>query len=237
MSVTWLLAGMPSIELTDVARMRLDSLSFFLMILLLSAAGVMLIWNSFRRDFSQIPRLSYGSALAGTVLWGLLFLFVLTMISGARELLTPGAWRKVGWTYELAASPDPDAGPPPETPDSADELFRQRQARLELLRTMLWTYAAAHQGAFPPDRAHSRIAEELWRQPGMVAVDYGYNGGMTINEESQPLVFEYAVYDDGRQLQLDTRGAIQDVAPVGETASSEAVADEALGADLAEETP
>jgi hypothetical protein len=34
-------------------------------------------------------------------LWGLLFLLILTMISGARELMTPGAWEKHGSTYRL----------------------------------------------------------------------------------------------------------------------------------------
>ncbi len=35
------------------------------------------------------------------VLWGLLFTVVLAMISGARELMTPGAWEKQGATYRL----------------------------------------------------------------------------------------------------------------------------------------
>jgi hypothetical protein len=38
-------------------------------------------------------------------LWGLLFLLILTMISGARELMTPGAWEKHGSTYELKDAP------------------------------------------------------------------------------------------------------------------------------------
>ena len=41
--------------------------------------------------------------MAAVVLWGLLFMLVLTMISGARELLTPGAWEKKGATYQLKA--------------------------------------------------------------------------------------------------------------------------------------
>ncbi len=36
------------------------------------------------------------------IIWGLLFVLVLTMISGARELMTPGAWEKEGFTYVLA---------------------------------------------------------------------------------------------------------------------------------------
>ena len=37
----------------------------------------------------------------GCVVWGSLFVLVLTMISGARELMTPGAWKKDGITYVL----------------------------------------------------------------------------------------------------------------------------------------
>ncbi|WP_261344159.1 hypothetical protein [Stieleria neptunia] len=33
------------------------------------------------------------------------------MISGARELLTPGAWKQNGFTYELDSGPDPSGSP------------------------------------------------------------------------------------------------------------------------------
>lgn len=120
------LSGMPSLELTDLARLRLDSISFFLVILLLSAAGVKLLWNRLARDISTLPRLSYGGALAGTVLWGLLFLFVLTMISGARELLTPGAWKKVGLTYALNDESESEI-----VPANVETLLPERRQRLE----------------------------------------------------------------------------------------------------------
>jgi hypothetical protein len=96
-----ILAGMPSVTLTDVTRMRLQSISLFLVILLLCAWGVQALWNYLRRDFPRLPRMSYGRALAVMSLWGLIFVIVLTMISGARELLTPGAWEKDGMTYRL----------------------------------------------------------------------------------------------------------------------------------------
>src|SRR5437763_9410740 len=95
------LAGMPSISFSDVARLRLQTISFFLMGLLLSAAVIMAIWNGLRRDFAWLPRLSYAKACGLVVLWGLLFVIVLTMISGARELMTPGAWEKNGLTHKL----------------------------------------------------------------------------------------------------------------------------------------
>lgn len=94
-------AGMPQITLSDIAAARFDSISFFLVLLLLLAWLVQLLWNLLGRDFRKLPRLSYPRALAAVTLWGLIFLLVLTMISGARELLTPGAWEKQGATYRL----------------------------------------------------------------------------------------------------------------------------------------
>ena len=95
------LAGMPSYTLTDVARMRLETISFFTVAFLVFAALVKLLWNCLAADFPKLPRMTYTKALAAVVLWGLLFMLVLTMISGARELLTPGAWEKKGATYQL----------------------------------------------------------------------------------------------------------------------------------------
>jgi hypothetical protein len=63
------------------------------------------LWNYLAKDFQKLPRMSYGKALAAVTLWGLLFLLVLSMISGARELMTPGAWEKQGLTYKLKDAP------------------------------------------------------------------------------------------------------------------------------------
>src|SRR5262245_5092330 len=79
-------AGMPSWTLTDVARMRVESISFFLAGFLVSSLLIKFLWNGLRRDFPVLPRLSYPRALGLVGLWGLLFVLVLTMISGAREL-------------------------------------------------------------------------------------------------------------------------------------------------------
>ncbi len=68
---------------------------------------VQFLWNSLAKDFPKLlPRMRFSQALAFVLLLGTLFVIVLTMISGARELLTPGAWKKTGWTYTL----------PPEEP-------------------------------------------------------------------------------------------------------------------------
>src|SRR5438876_11472965 len=105
------LAGMPSITLSDVARMRVQTISFFLMTLLLSAAAIQFLWNRLLRDFTSLPRLTYGKAVGVVVLWGLLFILVLTMISGARELMTPVASEKQGFSYRPATDTAVAGGP------------------------------------------------------------------------------------------------------------------------------
>src|SRR4051812_13073607 len=95
-------AGMAgAITLREIAKIRLQNLSFFIMVLLLSAALIRWVWNGLRKDFTRLPHLSYFKALGLVMLWGLLFVLVLAMISGARELLTPGAWERNGAPYRL----------------------------------------------------------------------------------------------------------------------------------------
>ena len=95
-------AGMPTPPtLTELARMRVEVLSFFLVVFLACAGLIQLLWNGLRKSFLRLPRLSYPKALMLMLLWALLFIVVLTMISGARELMTPGAWEKEGATYRL----------------------------------------------------------------------------------------------------------------------------------------
>ena len=96
-------AGMPYPPmLTDMARLRIQAISFFVFVLLACAGLIQLLWNMMRSSFPRLPRLSYPKALGLVVLWGLLFIVVLAMISGARELMTPGAWEKQGATYRLS---------------------------------------------------------------------------------------------------------------------------------------
>ncbi len=102
LSTTPAMAGMPyPPTLTDMSRLRVEAISFFLFILLASAGLIRLLWNGLRSSFPRLPRLSYVGSIGLVMLWGLLFIVVLTMISGARELMTPGAWEKQGATYRL----------------------------------------------------------------------------------------------------------------------------------------
>jgi hypothetical protein len=76
------LAGMPlPFTLTEIARMRVEAISFFLLVLLISAALVRWLWNGLGGSFPRLPRLSYFKALSLVLLWGLLFTVVLAMIS------------------------------------------------------------------------------------------------------------------------------------------------------------
>lgn len=203
------LAGMPMIQLTDLARMRVQTISFFLMGFLLSAWLIQRLWNYLQKDFTSLPRLSFGRAAGLTTLWGLLFVLVLTMISGARELMTPGAWKKDGLTYRLADAPtSPQAEPP-----STDPPEWEREKKLYLLRDALWRYAKSNNSRFPPGRTVAEIPDESWRLPGLASLHYVYVTGLTADKGRIPLAYEPDLYgpyrfvllSDGqiRRMQLD----------------------------------
>lgn len=143
-------AGMTVYSLTDIARARLDALSFFFAAYLFICWMVKVVWNHLASTFTVMPRLDYRRALALVFVTGLLFYVVLTMISGARELLTPGAWEKQGTGYRLR-----DA--------NATSLSKDvRHAHLLCLKQAIWEYALAHNGAGPPGPLADGIDRHLW---------------------------------------------------------------------------
>jgi hypothetical protein len=147
-----LFAGMPAITLTEAAKARLDTISFFAVGFFIAAFGVKWAWNVIAETFPKLPILSYRQSLA-LVLVNSLFLYViLTMISGARELMTPGAWTRSGATYDLL---------PPESAPSI-WLDSGRKQALENLRDALWDYAEQHHGLLPPTKDADHIPEALW---------------------------------------------------------------------------
>jgi hypothetical protein len=200
-------AGMPSITLTDIAKMRLQAISFFLVGFLLCAWVVQRIWNSLRGDFPRLPRLSIGRATGVVALWGLLFLLVLTMISGARELMTPGAWQKEGLTYKLAEGE-------PRATTLIDRREAERRQALDRLRVALWTYARSHDGRFPVDDQVPEIPGEAWRIPDPSGMHYVYMGGLTADRGKTPLVYEPGIFGRDR-LELLTDGEIKWMSPDG----------------------
>ncbi len=152
-------AGMPVVTLSDLARMRFQVISFFVLVLLLATWVIQRIWNGLRGDFPRLPRLSYKRALGLVTLWGLLFVLILTMISGARELMTPGAWKKQGFTYALANVNDEKNRSQDELLDSQNNEVR-REALARLSRA-LWLYAQNHDGGFPPREDDPEISDAL----------------------------------------------------------------------------
>jgi hypothetical protein len=145
-------AGMTVITLTDMARSRLDALSFFFALYFLIAVLVKLAWNQLATAFSTMPQLNYWRALLLVLVTGLLFYVVLTMISGARELLTPGAWEKQGMGYRLREN-------------ALDPSKEERKKSLRKLQDAVWTYARAHGGNAPPSPLVSEMNPDTWLHP------------------------------------------------------------------------
>jgi hypothetical protein len=207
-----LFAGMPSPSvLTEPAKLRLEVISFFLVALLLSAVVIRWLWNGLARDFPRLPRLSHGRALGLVAIWGAAFVLVLTMISGARELMTPGAWQRDGATYKLA---DADAPPPvsrevqPSGPSEDD-----RRRKLDDLRLALWAYAATHGGTFPPTPDEPGVPAEKWQTPHASGMRYLYVPGRKLDPTGKLLVayepelfgeYRFALLADGEVKRVTT---------------------------------
>ena len=193
-------AGMPMATLSDIAVMRLEAISFFLVCFLVSSALVWKIWNSARKDFPRLPHLAYWRATGLVALWGLLFLLVLTMISGARELMTPGAWHKQGFTYKLVED-DPMA------PAVESQRDLERRGALDRLRAALRTYARHHSGEFPANSSPPEISDDLWIVPDPSGMRYIYTTGLIADQGKKPLVFEPGIFGRDRFVLL-TSGEI-----------------------------
>ena len=145
-------AGMTSFDLSDIARLRLEVISFFIVTYLLLALAVKALWNNLAKTFRALPRLGFRQALALMLVSGLLLYVVLTMISGARELMTPGAWTRKGVGYQLAENPEPKNPSP-------------RRAALQSLRDRLWEAAAASSGKFPLQPFAPPLRPRDWKAP------------------------------------------------------------------------
>lgn len=202
------IAGMPAplpvdpkrtFRLTDLAALRLQSISFFILLFFLSAFSLWLIWKWLRKDFPVLPRLSFPRAVAAVFLWGLLFVIVLAMISGARELMTPGAWKRDGATYQLTGDPGRAASSDPES---------ARRRQLEQLRTALWQFAAIHGGQFPTEAELSAIPRDVWEVPEGGGLRFRYVPGRKAGYSPEVLVYEPEL-DPDRRLVLDTAGDIR----------------------------
>lgn len=185
-------AGMTVYGLSDVYRLRLEEISFFIFLLLICAFIFKLLWNHATNGFTSLPRLKYLQSLSVCLIFGVATLLILTMISGIREVLTPGAWRKQGTSYRLA--------------DPSQEPARLRS--LQQLRVALFDYARAHDGKFPPSDFVPEIPDKLWEAPDQQGNHYIYTGGLSTNAASTLLAVEPAAFGEVRYV-LTVAGQIE----------------------------
>ena len=174
--------------LTDLGRQRLEVISFFLLVLIGCAWLVQRVWNSMRKEFPILPRLSFPRAVGVIVLWGLLFVLVLTMISGARELMTPGAWEKVGLTYRLV----------PENPPVAAQISARVES-IQRLGERLQSWESGRGGADGP----AALPDEWLRVDGV-------EGGRYVYVPAKPFI-----RDDPYGFDSDTRIWVYESESVG----------------------
>lgn len=168
--------------LNDFYRLRVEEISFLVVLLLVCSLILKLVWNYAFKGFTVVPRIRYFQALALSILFGLVMLLILTMISGIREVLTPGAWRHQGTSYKLNA--------PAQDP--------ARLRSLEYLRSALINYAQAHGGKFPATDFSDEINEKLWESPDENGSHYIYRGGLTLADTNALLAVEPVMFGERR---------------------------------------
>ncbi|NTW21288.1 MAG: hypothetical protein HGA42_17645 [Nostocales cyanobacterium W4_Combined_metabat2_030] len=187
-------AGMPSVTLTDIATLRLTTISFFLFTYLAASLGIFYLWNWLRQDFTKLPKLSFSKAMALVLIWGLAFHLVLVMIAGTRELMTPKAWEKAGIIYQLA-------------PDNFQQILDSRRHKLEILKEKIWTFVNKNKGNFPSKKDLLAFSPEILLEP-TGKLNYNYVEGLNINSPIQPLAYEPDSYGQERMVLL-TNGNIE----------------------------
>ncbi len=104
--------------------------------------------------------------------------------------MTPGAWRKDGFTYKLA-----------------DDPVDARRRQLERLRTALLQHAATHQGRFPTSSDIGEIPDDLWAVPDGAGLRFQYVPGRTAGKSPDLLAYEPEL-DSARRWVLLANGDI-----------------------------
>lgn len=187
-------AGMTMITIREAAATRLEVLSFFIVGYLLFGLAVKALWNSLTGTFPKLPRIDYKRALALLMVSGLFFYVVLTMISGARELLTPGAWEKQGVGYRLRGN------------EPMDEKALRRK-KIELLKIAVWEYTEQHGGKIPDSQFTDQISPSLWQT--LEGDYYCYLPVEPIGGGRQILIYEPSS-SGARRFVVLTDGTIED---------------------------
>lgn len=173
-------------DLNDVYRIRIQDVSFFVFLLVISSWILKLLWNHVAKDFRMLPQIKFTQAFCLSTLLGLAMLLILTMISGIREVLTPGAWRRQGSAYRLN--------------DPAMESTRLNS--MEQLRAALFDCTRSHDGRFPPHDFVAEIPEKIWQSPDAMGTHYVYLGGSATNNTGDLLAFEPEKFGEQRFILL-----------------------------------
>lgn len=186
-------AGMTVYDLNDVVRLRLEDISFFVMFLGVSGLLIQFLWNVLARGVPSLPRLPYKQALALMVILSLGMLLVLSMISGARELLTPEAWRRQGSGYRLNAPENEGA----------------RLRNIVALKSALLEYAARNNGRFPAHDWGGEIPQKIWEAENG-GTHFIYLGGFDTNAGAALIAAEPISFGESRYT-LTANGEIRKV--------------------------
>jgi hypothetical protein len=187
-------AGMTTYDLNDVVRLRLEDISFFAALLLGSGFLIRILWNVLARGVPSLPRLPYKQALALTVILSLGVLLVLSMISGARELLTPAAWRRQGSAYKLNA-PENEPG---------------RLRNMAALKAALFEHAERNNGRFPAHDWGPEIPQKIWEAESG-GTHFIYFGGFNTNLGTVLIAAEPISFGESRYV-LTANGEIRKLA-------------------------
>jgi len=181
----------------DRPSSRLQVLSFFLILFLALAFIYQKVWNSLAKDFPKLPRIRYRGALGVLSVCGLFIYVVLTMIAGARELMTPGAWARSGMFYKMR---EPERDPKPW-------LDTARRGSLERLRTALWDYSGQHGGVFPANREAPDFPAWQWVSIDPNGLPLVFAPGLKPDAGKDVLVYEPGSFGPSRFVLL-TNGEI-----------------------------
>lgn len=207
-------AGMPMPVLTRYGMDRLIGMSTALFILMVVVAiPIRLCWNalfvSIKADENDpaIKPLTYPQALGVTFLGGFLFLLVLVMIAGSRELLSPGAWIPDGAMSKTLYSVERERIAQSTGGDDRKGIDLLRRDAIVRLRDSLMLYSKEHDGQLPDSIEQSGFGD-LWLIPFAAGIRYEYYP----SEADGPLVRESNTVPDAR-FSIGRKFEITEAAP------------------------
>jgi len=158
-----------------------------------------LAWNYLSKDFTWMPKIGFGRSLALLVVSGLFLYVILTMISGARELMTPGAWKKTGVAYKLTSA-------------DREVSLKIRRDALANLGHRLQAHAAENGGEIPERRFDPALPVQSWIAGDGAGLPFEYIGGQVLDgssEANESIVAYEPQSDDNERLALFGDGRIE----------------------------